>query len=117
MLSCTSVEVAGLSERNASMLVANCFTPARRRATAAAGVLSLILLGSACASSPGSASSGTASSGGAAIKVGVVMSTTGPIAAIGEQELAGVRLAAQAINAAGGVDGHRLQLVVTDDDY
>jgi branched-chain amino acid transport system substrate-binding protein len=71
------------------------------------------------ASTPSAAAAGSAvaSATGTPIKIGADFSLTGPIAAIAAQELAGVKLAVQAVNAAGGAAGHPLQLDITDDAY
>jgi branched-chain amino acid transport system substrate-binding protein len=82
------------------------------KALAAVGITSIVLVMSACSSSGGSASS-TGSSD--PIKIGVDLSLTGPIAFAGVQELAGMKLAEQAINDSGGILGRPLQLVTTDD--
>jgi branched-chain amino acid transport system substrate-binding protein len=49
------------------------------------------------------------------IKIAVVGPMTGPVATIGEQQKRGAEAAAAAINAAGGVMGRNIQIVVEDD--
>jgi branched-chain amino acid transport system substrate-binding protein len=49
------------------------------------------------------------------ILVGVVTSTTGPIAAIGMQVVSGVLQAAQDVNDAGGINGAKVRVIVEDD--
>ncbi|MCW2756865.1 MAG: ethanolamine utilization protein EutJ, partial [Nocardioidaceae bacterium] len=84
---------------------------AGRGVVAAVGVLGLAIGTAACGSDSGSsAADGT-------IKIGVTLSLTGPIAAIGAQELAGMKLAVKTINDAGGVKGKKVELVVTDDKF
>lgn len=57
--------------------------------------------------------SGAARAEGA--KIGVIMSMTGALQAYGQTSLNGVRLAVDEINAAGGVLGGKLEIVVGDD--
>jgi len=49
------------------------------------------------------------------IKIGVVTSTTGPLAATGIQVATGVKLAAKEWNDKGGVDGRKVEVTVEDD--
>lgn len=49
------------------------------------------------------------------IPIGAVLSLTGPLAVAGLPERDGVRLAIDALNASGGVQGRRLELVIEDD--
>jgi branched-chain amino acid transport system substrate-binding protein len=49
------------------------------------------------------------------IKIAVVGPMTGPLASIGEQQKRGAELAAEAINAAGGIGGNKIVLDVEDD--
>lgn len=49
------------------------------------------------------------------IKIGVVLSTTGPAAGLGIPERNGAIMAAKEINSKGGINGHPIQLVVEDD--
>ena len=48
------------------------------------------------------------------IRIGAVYPTTGPVAADGETLLRGARIAVKEINAAGGINGKKLELVVED---
>ncbi len=48
------------------------------------------------------------------VKVGAVIPTTGPLQVYGEATLNGLRLAVDEVNAAGGVLGRKLELVVAD---
>lgn len=57
---------------------------------------------------------GAAAPSGDAIKIGALMPMTGDLQAYGETSLNGVRLAADEINAAGGVMGRSLDVVVGD---
>ena len=59
-------------------------------------------------------------SGGAAVaqqtyKVGGVLCSSGPFASVGLDELRGAQLAVKAINAAGGVDGRKIEFIAEDD--
>lgn len=58
---------------------------------------------------------GLASSAYAEVQVGVVNSLSGPFAAFGERYRTGMDLALEEINAAGGINGEPLELVVQDD--
>ena len=49
------------------------------------------------------------------LKIGALMSLSGGLSAYGESSLAGVRLAIDEMNAAGGVNGFRVTLAVADD--
>jgi len=49
------------------------------------------------------------------IKIGALTSLTGPFTAWGIHSSAGMQLAADEINAAGGVDGRMLELIIADD--
>ena len=51
----------------------------------------------------------------APFKIGGVLCTSGPFAAVGIDEMRGAQLAVKQINAAGGVDGRKLELIVEDD--
>jgi len=68
-------------------------------------VVALLLLIPAAACAPKEAET---------IKIGVVMDLSGDLAAMGERMLSGARLAAEEINAAGGVLGKQVELVEED---
>lgn len=72
-------------------------------------------LAALCAAALAAAASHAAPSGPAPVRVGVVLSLTGPGAATGLPDRDGLLLAAQRINASGGIGGRPLQLVVADD--
>jgi branched-chain amino acid transport system substrate-binding protein len=93
-----------------------------RRYGAAAALASLVLITAACSSS-GSSSSGTSSSGGggstsgaskAPYNIGLAAGVTGPAAAIVKGEIEGIKAAFSQVNAAGGIDGRKLNLVTSD---
>src|SRR5260221_332566 len=48
-------------------------------------------------------------------KIGAILCSSGPFAAVGVDELRVAQLAEKAINAAGGVDGRKIQLIAEDD--
>lgn len=87
----------------------------RRTSAAAVAGLTAVAL-AACGSSGGSsASSSGSASGGSPYKIGVLVSQTGAASQLGVGELRGAQLAADHLNAAGGVDGHKVQIVALDD--
>ncbi|MFW6255348.1 MAG: ABC transporter substrate-binding protein, partial [Candidatus Sumerlaeota bacterium] len=49
-------------------------------------------------------------------KLGVIMPLSGNLAAYGESTLEGVKLMTEKINAAGGIDGKRIELVVENNE-
>src|SRR5262245_4994275 len=54
---------------------------------------------------------------GDAIKLGTVMPLSGPAAVIGAPLTQGMQVYFDKVNAAGGVDGHKVELVAKDDAY
>jgi branched-chain amino acid transport system substrate-binding protein len=80
------------------------------------------VLVAACGSSSSSSSGGSAGSGasaspakGAPIKIGAVIDETGLMKPTDEPALWGAQLEVNKVNAAGGVDGHKLQMTVLND--
>jgi branched-chain amino acid transport system substrate-binding protein len=81
------------------------------------------LLAAACSSSTSSSagnaslagSGGSTSASGGTIKIGFITQLTGDLAELGASELKGVTARIDAQNAAGGVDGKKLQLITVDD--
>jgi branched-chain amino acid transport system substrate-binding protein len=55
------------------------------------------------------------SGGGDKVRIGVFMSTTGSTANFGISSVNGIKLAADEVNAAGGINGKQVELVVEDD--
>ncbi len=53
--------------------------------------------------------------GGDPIRIGVVVSLTGNLAGLGEPEFAALKMEAERINSAGGVNGRPIELIVEDD--
>jgi branched-chain amino acid transport system substrate-binding protein len=83
---------------------------------------SVTLLAAACSSSATSSSAGSTTSSGSAasasggtIKIGMTASLTGSDAELGSAQLQGATARIDAQNAAGGVDGKKLQLISVDD--
>jgi len=79
----------------------------KRIAAAVALVLSLALLAVAVPSGPIAAAGGT-------LKVGMILAMTGPGAFYGQVMSRGAGLAAEQINAAGGVEGWKIELTIED---
>lgn len=75
--------------------------------------LTSIALG-ACSKSPDVTANATGTTIGDTIKVGVNLELTGTVAAYGNAENNGIKLAVQEINKAGGVDGKKIELVTKD---
>src|ERR1043165_1266266 len=49
------------------------------------------------------------------MKIGVISELTGPIAPFGKRALNGIQVAADVINEGGGINGHKISLIVEDD--
>jgi branched-chain amino acid transport system substrate-binding protein len=67
------------------------------------------------ATTAGATTTTAAAAGGGSIKIGALTSLTGNFAPWGVQVRDGMKLAVDGINAAGGVKGRKLELVVSDD--
>lgn len=80
----------------------------KRRSLLSVGGLALAVTLTACGGSSGGSSSDDT------VRIGVILSETGPYSAIGKPELEGAKAAAAEINAAGGIDGKKLELVFED---
>ena len=74
-----------------------------------------ILLSSACVQKGGVNTNGSTGDGTGDIKVGVYGDLSGQTASFGQSTKNGVQLAVDEINAAGGVNGRKITLVVEDD--
>jgi branched-chain amino acid transport system substrate-binding protein len=89
---------------------------------AAVAVAAVVLTAAACGA-PGASGSGTAPSGAASggtaaagpVKIAVVDAQSGSLSDLGQFEWRGVSLAVKQANAAGGVDGRKIQLTLYDD--
>jgi branched-chain amino acid transport system substrate-binding protein len=88
------------------------YRPSRAAAKVAAGTLTLALAAAACSAPGGSTSSGKKSG---PIKIAVVDAQSGAESDLGQFEYRGVKLAVNQWNAAGGIDGRRIQLTLFDD--
>lgn len=77
-----------------------------------AGLVAIALALAACGST--STASGT-TTGKAPYRIGVLVSQTGPASQLGVGELRGAQLAADHINASGGINGRPIELVTADD--
>jgi branched-chain amino acid transport system substrate-binding protein len=77
------------------------------------GILAVLLAaGNAAAETPAAA---IEKPGPGPIRFGVILPLSGPRAATGRQQMQGLRLAADGANAAGGVGGSRIEIVLEDD--
>lgn len=88
------------------------------------GLVALGLLAGACGGTAGTASPSPAASSAAAtataapkppVKLGALLPLTGPSAATGQDMKDGYELAVEQINAAGGIDGAKIQVIYEDD--
>ena len=78
------------------------------------GLATLLLAAFACERRDGGSTNGTADSGGA-IKVGVYGDLSGQTSSFGESTRNGVKMAIDEINAAGGINGRKVEAIVEDD--
>lgn len=69
----------------------------------------------ACSTTSSSSTSSKAASR-SPVTLGAIETITGPFAQVGQSKVAGMRLAIKEINKAGGADGHKLVLVVKDEE-
>lgn len=80
-------------------------------------VAAVVLVAAVALSGCGSQGQGnTPAPAGDTIKIGVVTSITGDAAAYGTHSTNGAKLAAEQINAAGGINGKKIELIVEDDE-
>jgi branched-chain amino acid transport system substrate-binding protein len=88
-----------------------------RRTSAAVLATAISVVAAACSS--GSSTPGTTSSSGAssssAIKVGMIAPLTGPFAPLGQGDEQGAEIAVSQLNGSGGIDGHKVDLIIKDD--
>jgi ABC-type branched-subunit amino acid transport system substrate-binding protein len=95
--------------------------PGRRVAVSAAAAVAVAALAAGCSSGGGSSSGGGTSAAGSSaipagpIKLGAILTTSGPNAEFGLSEEAQLNAYAGLVNAAGGIDGHQVQIVVEND--
>lgn len=71
------------------------------------------ILVAGCGSTPGSGSA--KGSTNQPFQIGIIAPLTGPFAQIGQQVEAGAQIAANQINAKGGVDGHKIKFIAKDE--
>lgn len=84
-----------------------------------AALSALLLSGgiTACGSSGGDNSSGSSgSSNHDPLRIALITPSSGPLAVFGKDAVNGWQLAADEVNAKGGVDGHKVQLIKADTD-
>jgi branched-chain amino acid transport system substrate-binding protein len=90
------------------------------RSTAAVVLVAAIsVAAAACSSSTSSSSSSThsttSSSSSAPINVGMIAPLTGAFAPLGQGDEQGAEIAVSQLNASGGIDGHKVNLIIKDD--
>jgi branched-chain amino acid transport system substrate-binding protein len=104
------IEISIINIASPSRLTTN--IPARVSILCAAALAALALAATGCGSS---SSSSSELAPGAPVKIGYLASLTGFCSTFSQEYVKGAQLAVRAINARGGVLGHRLQLIVRDD--
>jgi len=77
-------------------------------------VLACVVLLSGCKKSPEAPAPKQAAPAAAPIKVGAIFSITGPASFLGAPEAKTVEMFAEKLNQAGGVNGHKIELLVRD---
>jgi ABC-type branched-subunit amino acid transport system substrate-binding protein len=83
----------------------------------ALAALMMVGVFAACGSDDsGSGSGGGGSKSGEPLRVALVTPASGPLAVFGEDAVKGWELAAEEVNAKGGVDGHKVELIKADTD-
>jgi len=87
-----------------------------RKWIAIALVLSLALLAVGCQSATTSKSSTGSDVEKEVYKIGAVVSATGPAAPLGEPEKKTLEMIEEQINEAGGIDGHKIDIIIEDDE-
>ncbi len=90
---------------------------ATRRAAAiiACSLVAVLMAGCSAATAPGTPSSGGSGEKKSTYKLGAVVSLTGTYAGLGQPEKNVIDMEVERINAAGGINGHPLEVVVLDD--
>jgi branched-chain amino acid transport system substrate-binding protein len=90
----------------------------RKRPGALLAVAAITVAASACSSNSSSTSSSSPSSSAsssAPINVGMIAPLTGAFSPLGEGDEQGAELAVSQLNQAGGIDGHKVNLIIKDD--
>ncbi|MGH7759547.1 MAG: ABC transporter substrate-binding protein, partial [Candidatus Dormibacteria bacterium] len=77
--------------------------------------VALSTLAAACSSNSGGGSNPNGSSSKSSIKVGMIAPLTGAFAPLGQGDEQGAQIAVSQLNAAGGIDGHKVDLIIKDD--
>jgi ABC-type branched-subunit amino acid transport system substrate-binding protein len=85
---------------------------------AAFGALVLTAAAMGCGSDDGGGGSGSTAAGGdrTPLRIALITPTSGPLAIFGKDAINGWQLAADEVNAKGGIDGHRVELITADTD-
>jgi branched-chain amino acid transport system substrate-binding protein len=86
----------------------------RSRPGALLAIAAIMVVAAAC-SSNSSSNQGAASSSSAPINVGMIAPLTGAFAPLGEGDEQGAELAVSQLNQVGGIDGHKVNLIIKDD--
>jgi branched-chain amino acid transport system substrate-binding protein len=82
-----------------------------KRTLIALGLTASMLAAAACQTAP----TGPGGAAGEKVKIGVFMSLTGSTAQFGISSTNGIKMAADEVNAAGGINGKQIELLVQDD--
>jgi branched-chain amino acid transport system substrate-binding protein len=85
----------------------------RSRAGALLAAVVACVMAAACSST--STSSGSTSTSSSPIKVGMIAPLTGAFAPLGQGNEQGAEIAVSQLNSAGGIDGHKVDLIIKDD--
>lgn len=86
----------------------------RKPAVLIAGLVSMALALTGCSSGESGESGGGGAGGGKEINIGIATAMTGASAVYGDMIVKGAQLAADEINAEGGLSGHTLKVIVED---
>ncbi len=87
----------------------------RQAVAAAVGVICVGTLAACSSSSTSSSGSSSGAASGSPVTLGAIETMSGPFAQIGQSKVAGMKVAINQINKAGGADGHKLVLSVKDE--
>jgi branched-chain amino acid transport system substrate-binding protein len=85
-----------------------------RSITSAVAISALALVSTACAESEDTGSSGGGTTASGPIKIGAVLDITGAGASLGVPERQTLMMLAEQVNAAGGVNGRKVELLIED---
>lgn len=87
----------------------------RHAVAAAVGVICVGTLAACSSSSTSSSGTSSGAASGSPVTLGAIETMSGPFAQIGQSKVAGMKVAINEINKAGGADGHKLVLSVKDE--